>query len=37
MAIRRQEHGGLAREVLKEQLSFGYPRLGLEVSEICEE
>ena len=37
MANSRQEHGGLAREVLEAQLSFGFPRLGLEVSETCEE
>ena len=33
--IRRQEEGGLAREVLKEQLAMGFPGLGQEVSSIC--
>ena len=36
-AIRRQEEGGLAREVLEEQLSMGFPGLGQEVSQICRE
>ena len=37
LAIRRQEEGGLAREVLEEQLAIGFPRLGREVSSICRE
>ena len=37
MAIRRQEEGGLAREVLEEQLAMGFPGLGQEVTQICEE
>ena len=37
MAIRRQEEGGLAREVLEEQLAMGFPGLGQEVTKICEE
>ena len=37
MAIRRQEMGGLAREVLEEQLCMGFPGLGQEVREICKE
>ena len=32
MAIRGQEEGGLAREVLEEQLAMGFPGLGQEVS-----
>ena len=35
LAIRRQEEGGLAREVLEEQLAMGFPGLGQEVSSIC--
>ena len=34
-AILRQEEGGLAREVLEEQLAMGWPGLGREVSELC--
>jgi hypothetical protein len=37
MAIRRHEEGGLARKILKEQLAFGFPGLGQEVSQICQE
>ena len=37
LAIRRQEEGGLAREVLEEQLTMGFPGLGQEVSSICVE
>ena len=37
MAIRQQEEGGLAREVLEEQLAMGFPGLGQEVTEICRE
>ena len=36
LAIRRQEEGGLAREVLEEQLAMGFPGPGKEVSSICE-
>ena len=36
-AIRRQEEGGLAKEVLEEQLSMGFPGLGQEVTQICRE
>ena len=36
-AIRRQEEGSLAREVLEEQLGMGFPGIGQEVSSICEE
>ena len=34
-AIRRQKEGGLAREVLEEQLQMGWPGLAQEVSQIC--
>ena len=34
-AIRRQEEGGLAREVLEEQLQMGWPGLAQEVTQIC--
>jgi hypothetical protein len=37
MAIRQQEEGGLAREVLQEQLTMGFPGLGQEVTGICQE
>ena len=37
MAIRQQEEGGLAKEVLEEQLAMGFPGLGKEVAEICKE
>ena len=37
MAIRSQKEGGLAREVLEEQLALGYPGLGQEVRKICVE
>ena len=36
-AIRKQEEGGLAREVLEEQLKMGWPGLASEVRTICEE
>ena len=36
-AIRQQEEGGLAREVLQEQVQMGCPWLAQEVSEICQE
>ena len=36
-AIRRQEEGGLAREVLEEQLQMGWPGLAQEVSQICQD
>ena len=36
-AIRSQEEGGLARDVLEEQLNMGFPGLGQEVSQICRE
>ena len=36
-AIRRQEEGGLAREVLEEQVDMGWPGLASEVSSICKE
>ena len=36
-AIRTQEEGQLAREVLQEQLAMGFPGLGQEVREICRE
>ena len=36
-AIRRQEEGGLAREVLGEQLQMGWPGLAQEVSQICKD
>ena len=35
LSIRRQQEGGLAREVLEEQLVMGFPGLGQEVKEIC--
>ena len=34
-AIRNQEEGGLASEILEEQLAMAWPGLGKEVSEIC--
>ena len=34
-AIRNQEEGGLASEILEEQLAMVWPGLGKEVSEIC--
>lgn len=34
-AIRRQEEGCLAREMLQEQISRGWPGLAVEVTEIC--
>ena len=37
MAIRGQEEGGLAKEVLEEQLAMGFPGLGQEGSKICKE
>ena len=37
ITIRRQEEGGLAREVLEEQLALGYRGLGQEVREISAE
>ena len=36
-AIRRQEQGGLARDVLEEQVDMGWPGLASEVSYICKE
>ena len=36
-AIRTQEEGLLAREVLEEQLAMGFPGLGQEVTELCRE
>ena len=36
-AIRRQEEGGLAREVLEEQLEMDWPGLASEVRDICKE
>jgi hypothetical protein len=35
LAIREQEEGCLAQEVLEEQLGMGWPGLGQEVKEIC--
>ena len=37
LAIRSQEEGGLAREILEEQLAMGFPGLGQEVRQICVE
>ena len=34
-AIRNQEEGGLASEILEEQLAMAWPGLGKELSEIC--
>ena len=34
-AIRQQEEGGLAREVLEEQITMGWPGLIKEVQNIC--
>ena len=34
LALRCQEDGGLAREILEEQLAMGFPRLGQEVRQI---
>ena len=36
-AIRRQEEGGLAKEVLNEQIDMSWPGLAKEVREICKE
>ena len=36
-AIRQQEEGGLAREVLQEQVQMGWPGLAQEVQQICQE
>jgi hypothetical protein len=36
-AIREQEEGSLAREVLTEQLEMGWPGLASEATEICKE
>jgi hypothetical protein len=36
-AIRGQEEGGPAREVLEEQLQMGVPGLAQEVSQICQD
>ena len=36
-AIRRQEEGGLAKEVLEEQIEMGRPALAMEVTIICQE
>ena len=35
LAIREQEEGCLAKEVLEEQVRMGWPGLGQEVQEIC--
>ena len=37
LAIQEQEEGGLAKEVLEEQLRMGWPGLGQEVQLICKE
>ena len=37
LAIRRLEEGGLAREILEEQLAMRFPELGQEVRNICVE
>ena len=37
LAIRRQEEGGLAREVLEEQVEMGWPGLASKVTAICKE
>ena len=36
-AIRRQEDGGLAKDVLEEQVRMSWPGLASEVSQICKE
>ena len=36
-AIRRQEEGGLAKEVLNEQIDMSWPGLAKEVRDICKE
>ena len=36
-AIRQQEEGGLASEVLKEQVQMGWPGLAQEVKQICQD
>ena len=36
-AIGRQEVGGLAMEVLEEQINTGWPGLAQEVAEICKD
>ena len=36
-AIRRQEEGQLAREILEEQLEMNWPGLAIEVTDICKE
>ena len=35
LAVRNQEEGGLAKEVLEEQMAMGFPGLGQEVRQIC--
>ena len=37
LAVRRQEEGGLAREVLEEQMAMSFPGLGQEGRQICQE
>ena len=37
LAIQRQEEGGLALEVLQEQMAMGFPGLGQEVRQICQQ
>ena len=37
LVVRRQEEGGLAREVLEEQMAMGFPGLGQEVRKMCKE
>ena len=37
LAIKRQEEGGLALEVLEEQMAMGFPGLGQEMRQICQE
>ena len=36
-AIRQQEEGVMAREVLKEQITMGWPGLAQEVAQICKD
>ena len=36
LALKQQEEGCLAKEVLEEQMRMGWPGLGQEVKEICE-
>ena len=37
LALKQQEEGCLAKEVLEEQMRMGWPGLGKEVKEICQE